>query len=111
MGHARFSAAAGVIDTRSFVGATSTVRAAGNPAKRPRISIDVDPDFRRRVRVAAAQREVSVRDYVLGALEAQLREDASGEDRVAPLNWLADPVLAELWDNPFDARYDELFPR
>jgi len=78
---------------------------------RPRISIDVDPDFRRRVRVAAAQRELSVRDYILSALEAQLREDASGKDPVAPLTAAGDPVLAKLWDNPFDAEYDELYPR
>lgn len=86
-------------------------RSAGNLTKRPRISIDVDPDFRRQVRVAAARREVSVRDYILSALETQLREDASGEDRVAPLTAAGNPVLAELWDNPFDARFDELYPR
>lgn len=86
-------------------------RSTGNLTKRPRISIDVDPDFRRRVRVAAAQREVSVRDYILGALEAQLSEDASEHGNIAPMTAAGDPVLAELWDNPFDARYDELYPR
>ena len=78
-------------------------RLAGSLAKRPRISIDVDPDFRRRVRVAAARREVSVRDYVLSAPEAQMREDVLTENHVAPLTAVTDPVLAELWDNPFDA--------
>lgn len=78
---------------------------------RLRISIDVEPDLRRRVRVAAAQRELSVREYIVNALEAQLREDTLGEDHVAPLTAAADPVLAELWDNPHDARFDELYPR
>ena len=80
-------------------------------AKRPRISIDIDPALRRRVRIAAAEREMSVREYVLEAVEARLEGDAATEDLVAPLTAAGSPVLAELWDNPFDARYDELFPR
>ena len=80
-------------------------------ARRPRISIDVDPEFRRLVRVAAARREVSVREYVLEAVAARLQEDAEAEERSAPLTAAGDPVLAELWDNPFDARYDQLYPR
>jgi uncharacterized protein (DUF1778 family) len=85
--------------------------AASGAIKRPRISIDVDPDFRRRVRVAAAQHEVSVRDYIVSALEARLKEDASAEERYRPLTAAEAPLLAELWDNPLDARYDELYPR
>ena len=86
-------------------------RSAGGTAKRPRISIDVAPEFRKRVRVAAASREVSVRDYVLSAIEAQLSADMPDENQVAPLSAAGDPVLAELWDNPFDARYDDLYSR
>ena len=85
--------------------------AAPRTVKRPRISIDVDPEFRRRVRVAAAHREVSVRDYVLDALEARLQEDAAAKEGYARLSAAGDPVLAKLWDNPFDARYDQLYPR
>ena len=43
--------------------------------KRPRISVDVLPEVRRRLRLAAAKRDVSVRQYVIGAIEEQLRED------------------------------------
>lgn len=49
-------------------------------AKRPRISIDVHPDLRRRLRLAAAKRDVTVRTYVLDSLEERLRQDIGDED-------------------------------
>ena len=78
-------------------------------AKRPRISIDVEPEFRRRLRLAAAKHDVTVRQYVLEAIQARLRHDAM-EDRAATalLTAASDPVLAELWDNELDAVYDRL---
>lgn len=77
--------------------------------KRPRISIDVQPEVRRRLRLAAAKRDVTVREYVLEAVELRLREDlGDGREEVLALTAKADPVLAELWDNPKDAKYDEL---
>lgn len=79
--------------------------------RRPRVSIDVTPDMRRRLRLAAAKRDVTVRQYVVDALEVQIREDL-GDDAEADvglgLTATSDPVLAELWDNPKDAAYDDL---
>ena len=78
-------------------------------AKRPRISVDVPPEVRRRLRLAAAKRDLTIRQYVLEAIEEQLREDL-GEDSegILTLNAKADPVLAELWDNRKDSEYDRL---
>ncbi len=78
-------------------------------AKRPRISVDVPLEVRRRLRLAAAKRDLTVRQYVLEAIEEQLREDL-GEDSegVLTLTAKADPVLAELWDNRKDSEYDRL---
>ena len=78
-------------------------------AKRPRISVDVLPEVRRRLRLAAAKRDLTIRQYVLEAIEERLREDlgADGEGLLA-LAGKADPVLAELWDNRKDAAYDRL---
>jgi hypothetical protein len=77
--------------------------------KRPRISVDVLPEMRRRLRLAAAKRDVSVRQYVIGAIEEQLREDLGEDDEgVMTLTAKADPVLAELWDNSKDSAYDRL---
>ena len=75
-----------------------------------RLSIDVTRETRRRIRLAAALRDQSIRQYVSEAVEARLQDDLVGEasaDGLA-LRASADPVLAELWDNPADAAYDEL---
>ena len=78
-------------------------------AKRPRISIDVLPEVRRRLRLAAAKRDLTIRQYVLEAIEERLREDLGDEgEGVLALTAKADPVLAELWDNPKDAEYDRV---
>ena len=77
--------------------------------KRPRISVDVLPEVRRRLRMAAAKRDLTIREYVLEAIEERLREDLGEEDEgVLSLTAKADPVLAELWDNPKDSEYDRL---
>ena len=75
-----------------------------------RLSIDVPREVRRRIRLAAARRDQSIRQYVWEAIEARLQDDLR-EDAAAELLALrasVDPVLAELWDNPVDAAYDEL---
>jgi hypothetical protein len=85
------------------------VRTIDPIAKRPRISIDVEPELRRRLRLAAAKRDVTVRQYVLEAIETRLRQDATEERAAAAvLTAESDPVLAELWDNELDAAYDRL---
>ena len=78
--------------------------------QRARLSIDVPREVRRRIRLAAARRDQSIRQYVWEAIEARLQDDLK-EDAAAELLALresVDPVLAELWDNPVDAAYDEL---
>jgi hypothetical protein len=81
------------------------VARAAASSKRLRLSVDVSPEVRRRVRLAAARREVAVGRYVLEALEQRLSADLTADDLLA-LTARADPVLAELWDNPKDAEYD-----
>ena len=84
-------------------------RAVESSAKRPRISIDVVPEVRRRLRLAAAKRDLTVRQYVLEAIAVRVREDLGDEsEEVLRLTAEADPVLAQLWDNPKDAAYDRL---
>lgn len=78
--------------------------------KRAKLSIDVTPEERRRIRMAAAMRDLTIRQYVLEAVEKQLAEDLKAEDHEEFLSLTAeaDPVLAELWDNEKDAAYDRL---
>jgi predicted Holliday junction resolvase-like endonuclease len=79
--------------------------------RRSRLSIDVPLEAHRRIHIAAARRDQSMREYVWEAIEARLRRDlvnelASGD--LTALTEQADPVLAELWNNPRDAAYDKL---
>jgi hypothetical protein len=74
--------------------------------EKARLTIDVEPALRARLKIAAARRGVSMRQLCLHALEREL-----GEEDFQPLNWKSDPVLAELWDNEEDAVYDEIFAR
>lgn len=80
-------------------------------AKRPRISVDVPLALRRRLRLAAAKRDLTVQRYVLDAIEERLREDLGDDHEEVVLTAKTDPVLAELWDNPRDAAYDRLSAR
>jgi uncharacterized protein (DUF1778 family) len=80
-----------------------------SPVKRPRISIDVQPEIRRRLRLAAAKRDLTIRQYVLEAIEDRLREDlGDATEGTLALTAKADPLLAGLWDNRRDAEYDRL---
>jgi len=78
--------------------------------RRARLSVDVSRETRRRIHMAAARRDQSIRQYVSDAVEARLKEDLGDltPEDVLVLSERTDPVLAELWDNPKDAAYDEL---
>ena len=78
--------------------------------RRARLSIDVSKESWRRLHIAAAKRDQSIRDYVWQAVEACLAHDLDDELASADLAALterADPMLAALWDNPRDAAYDK----
>ena len=78
--------------------------------RRARLSIDVPREARRRIHIAAAKRDQSIREYVWEAVEARLKHDLADELSVTELVALserADPVLADLWNNPKDAAYDK----
>jgi hypothetical protein len=78
-------------------------------AKRPRISIDGQPEMRRRLRLAAAKRNPTIQQYVLEAIEERLREDLGHEtEGILALTANADPVLVEVLGNRRDAEYDRL---
>ena len=81
------------------------------PDERPTgSSVDVTHGARRRIRLAAALRDPSVRRGTSGVIETRVNDDLADEEWADPSapRALADPVLAALWDNPVDARYDDL---
>ena len=86
-------------------------REMSKSSKRPRISVDVQPETRRRLRVAAAKNDLTVRQYLLSAIEDRLKKDLQEMEEqgwLLALTSRTDPVLAELWDNEKDADYDKL---
>jgi hypothetical protein len=79
--------------------------------QRARLSIDISREARRRIHIAAASRDQSIREYVWQAVEARLKHDLAQTEsmtHIASLTEDADPVLAKLWKNGKDAAYDKL---
>lgn len=72
-------------------------------ARKPRLSIEVDGDLRRRLKIAAAQRDVTVREFVLAAVERALEaETGQGWSRLSEASFARD------WDSESDNIYDRL---
>jgi len=68
-----------------------------------RLTIDLEPQLHSKLKVVAAKKRTSMREYTVEAIERRLAEE--------PAEYLtaeAEPVLAELWDNDDDAVYDDL---
>ena len=79
--------------------------------KRTRLTIDIPAETKRRLRLVAAQRDISIRQYMLETIEERLAKDwaeLAEQEGLLALTAQADPVLAELWDNEKDAAYDRL---
>lgn len=72
-------------------------------APRIRVAFDVPQGLRRRLRIAAAQREVTVNEYAREAVSRRVAEDLTDA-----LHADDDPVLAEVWGNEEDDVYDRL---
>src|SRR6266567_3877654 len=47
------------------------------PGKRPRLMIDISPELRRRIKIAAAQKDVSIREYVEDILDQAVPPEKS----------------------------------
>ncbi|HEX6799324.1 MAG TPA: hypothetical protein VF116_16565 [Ktedonobacterales bacterium] len=49
-------------------------------SKRPRLTIDISPQLRRRIKAAAALRDMTVREYVAQILEEAVPEEPAGRE-------------------------------
>jgi len=47
------------------------------PGKRPRLKIDISPELRRRIKIAAAQKDLSIREYVEDILDQAVPSEKS----------------------------------
>jgi hypothetical protein len=91
----------GTLGTRPF-----NVRAR-KTSERPRLEIAIRREVAGRLKRAAARRDLTVRQYVLDAIEDRIHADLAGE-HIEVMTWRTDPVLAQLWSNRRDAAYDQL---
>lgn len=57
-------------------------RRAGKPKKRSRITIDVDDDLRRKIKIIAARKDVPVNQYVTDALKEKVARETVEEEQV-----------------------------
>jgi hypothetical protein len=84
--------------------------ASDSAVPRTRLSIAVNPELRQQIRAAAAQKDQSVRDYVLAALKKALADDRLGSDATADTDWaqLSTIAFARDWECDEDSVYDSL---
>ena len=74
-----------------------------------RMSIELDPEEHRQIKVCATLHGLSIREYVLESIRERLRtEKETAELSALTGNIKHDVVLKELWDNPKDTAYDKL---
>jgi len=62
------------------------VRMIETRTKRPRITLDVSAEVRRRVRIAAAQRDLTIGQWCLNALIDQLEDQEDATEGMAALD-------------------------
>ena len=54
------------------------------PGKRPRLMIDISPELRRRIKIAAAQKDLSIREYVEDILDQAVPSEEVGMEKREP---------------------------
>lgn len=81
-----------------------------NKGRRVRLSIEVEPELHRRVKIAATERDMTIRDYVVRVLEGVAAEEArrksNGES--ADLARVSAAAFARDWESEEDSVYDEI---
>ena len=69
--------------------------------ERSRLTLDLDPSLHNAVKILAARKGTSMRQFCVEALELHVKEETSEY-----LTAEEAPLLAALWDNEEDAVYD-----
>ena len=80
----------------------------GDEGDGSRLTIELEPELGRRIEAAAAERRVSVSDYVVAALRGALDGDraARASDEAAAWSRLSADSFARDWESEADAAYD-----
>lgn len=74
------------------------------------LAIDIEPELRKRIEAAAAERGVSLRDYVVAALREALDNYGTERSSDQSVAWsqLSGHSFARDWESDADAIYDDL---
>ena len=75
-----------------------------------RLSMDIERELRRRIEAAAAERHLSVRDYVVTTLRHAVGDRRTTDPPTGDVGWsrLSAPAFARDWESDADAVYDDL---
>lgn len=75
-----------------------------------RLSIDVAPVMRTRLKIAAARRGVSLREYCLEAIQERLEHETQLDHQLEESSWvhLSSRAFARDWNSDEDSVYDNL---
>ncbi len=78
--------------------------------RRVRLSVEVDPALHRRVKIAAAERDMTMKEYVVEILEGVAAEEMRGRGNPedTDLARLSAGVFARDWESEEDSVYDNL---
>lgn len=81
-----------------------------NPNPRARLSIDVEPEMRRKIKIIATEKDISVRDYVITILQHAIEEEERHGTITEGAAWagLSARAFIRDWISEEDRVYDDL---
>jgi len=74
---------------------------------RNRLSIDVDAEEHKKIKIFATSHGTSIKEYVLTSIRERLNRDLEEKQLSAMTNQIT-PALQEVWDNDKDDTYNEV---
>ena len=75
-----------------------------------RLAIEIEPELRARIEAAAAERGLSIRDYVAAVLRPAVERNGNDGTSGQAREWtrLSAPAFARDWESDADVVYDDL---
>ncbi len=74
---------------------------------RVRLSIEIEAELHRKVKIAATERDMTIKDYVVEILESVAEEESRGRGN-EDLARLSAAAFARDWDSEEDSVYDDI---
>jgi hypothetical protein len=77
---------------------------------RVQLTVEIESDLREQIEQSAAQRTLSVNEYVVSILREAMAHDEGDNDVGGPGNWaaLSAPTFVRDWQSDEDGVYDDL---